>query len=63
MSRADNNQLGGVAPSIYKNKMAANTDDILRSSFTSDIIFLDNFDNFIDDRATNLWRNASDLVR
>jgi hypothetical protein len=63
MSRADNNQLGGVAPSLYKSKMATNTDEILKSAFTSDIIFLDNFDNYIDDRATNLWRNASDLIK
>lgn len=63
MSKADNNQLGGVAPSIYKSKMAANTDEILKAAFTSDIIFLDNFDNYIDDRASNLWRNASDLIK
>lgn len=63
MSKADNNQLGGVAPSIYKAKMAANTDEVLKSAFTSDIIFLDNFKNFIDDRATNLWRNANDLIK
>lgn len=63
MSKADNNQLGGVAPSVYKSKMAVNTDEILKSAFTSDIIFLDNFDNFLDDRASNLWRNASDLIR
>lgn len=63
MSKADNNQLGGVAPSIYKNKMATNTDEILKAAFTSDIIFLDNFDNYIDDRASNLWRNASDLIK
>lgn len=62
MSKADNNQLGGVAPSAYKGKMAENTEEILKSSLTSDIIFLDNFANFIDDRATNLWRNASDLI-
>lgn len=63
MSRADNNQLGGVAPSAYKSKMAKNTDEILASAFTSDIIFHDNFDNFIDERATLLWKNASDLIK
>lgn len=63
MSKADNNQLGGVAPSIYRSKMARNTNEILESTFTSDIIFLDNFDNYIDDRASNLWRNASELIK
>ena len=63
MSKADNNQLGGVAPSNYKVKMADNTEEILKSAFTSDIIFLDNFSNYVDDRASNLWRNANDLIK
>lgn len=63
LSKADNNKLGGVAPSIYKAQMAANFDEILSSAFTSNIIFLDNFDNFLDDRATNMWKQAVELTQ
>jgi hypothetical protein len=63
LSKSDNNKLGGDKPSTYKTKMAKNTDDILSSAFTSNIIFLDNFENFLDDRASKLWENASSLIR
>lgn len=62
MSRADNNKLGGVAPSAYKSKMAANTADILESAFTSEAIFDDDFDKFRAERAEELLKNAMELI-
>ncbi|MBI4848296.1 MAG: hypothetical protein HY808_06950 [Nitrospirae bacterium] len=62
MSKADNNKLGADSPSKYKTKMALNTEEILESAFTSDIVFLDNFENFIDDRANKLWQYATTMT-
>jgi hypothetical protein len=62
MSKADNNKLGGVSPSSYRAKMGANTLDILESTLSSDIIFNDRFNEFINERVQKLLMDANALI-
>jgi hypothetical protein len=54
MSRADNRQLGGVAPSHYKKKMGPNAGEILAHAVVPDTIFTDNYPQFVHARAMML---------
>jgi len=62
LSRADNRDIGGVAPSEYRKKMPqGDISRILHSSATSDILFGDDYEKFIDDRADRLAAIAANL--
>jgi hypothetical protein len=65
MSRADNNTLGGDAPSIYKEEMPKDDSvraKILEHSFCSNTLFNDNFVEFIEERAALLAAEANRLM-
>ncbi len=63
MSRADNKKLGGVAPSIYKQHMPANPQDILTTSYIDETkLFTDNYNDFIADRTTKLFTAVNGLI-
>jgi hypothetical protein len=64
LSRADNNTLGGVAPSAYRAKMPVNPnlDKILEAALCPYSLFDDNFDNFVQARAVKLKEEATRLV-
>ena len=63
MSRADNKRLGGVAPSIYKQYMPANPQDILSTSYIDETkLFADNYNDFIADRTSKLFTTVSGLI-
>ena len=66
MSRADNNSLGGSAPSIYITKMDQRKDvqlKIVTSAFCyPNTLFADDFNAFIDERAKILSAEASKLM-
>jgi len=61
MSRADNRRLGGVAPSVYRAKMAPDFKAILAAAICPEIIFNDDYPSFIADRADLLARRAKEL--
>lgn len=61
MSRADNREIGGVAPSIYRSKMPTDVTNILSSSLISEALFSDNFNNFVQDRSERLAEAAATL--
>lgn len=63
ISSADNKVLGGVAPSIYKDRMDANsTEQILSQAFCDEKLFDDDFDTFIEARAALLVSAAEKLM-
>lgn len=65
IGRSENNNLGGVAPSIYKNKMPQNSESIrmiMESSFCSNTMFNDDFDAFISHRNSALIAKAEKLM-
>ncbi|MGM0788853.1 MAG: GmrSD restriction endonuclease domain-containing protein [Bacillota bacterium] len=63
LSKADNVQLGGVAPSVYRTKMPANVDEIIEHAFCSNSMFNDNYDVFVEERAERLSDFANQLIR
>jgi hypothetical protein len=64
LSRADNNSLGGVAPSAYRAKLPAGhtMDTILESALCPYSLFDDNYDNFVQARAAKLTEEASKFI-
>ena len=54
MSRSDNRQLGGVAPSYYREKMPDDVTEILRRSAVPDSLFADDYETFIEERSEML---------
>ncbi|HSK71963.1 MAG TPA: hypothetical protein VK892_09735, partial [Pyrinomonadaceae bacterium] len=62
MSKTDNNQLGGVAPSEYREKMPENIDEILRRAVCPTSLFENDFDKFINERIEMLFEKASSLT-
>jgi hypothetical protein len=58
MSRSDNNQLGGVAPSIYRSKMPQHSSAILDRAFAPSCLFTDEFPTFVKERAALLSAEA-----
>jgi len=61
ISRADNREVGGVAPSQYKAKMAPNVDEVLASHLCPNALFDDKFQEFVTLRAERLAAKAREL--
>jgi hypothetical protein len=62
MSRADNRTLGGVAPSAYQAKITGDVHTILEHAICPDILFSDNYDDFVRARVEMLSRRAAELI-
>ena len=62
MSKADNAHLGGVAPSIYREKMPENVDQIQAHALCPSSLFNDDFRQFIKERSDTLTAKASQLL-
>lgn len=60
LSRSDNREIGGVAPSIYRAKMPKDITLILESALASETLFTDDFTAFINERADRLARVAAE---
>jgi len=58
IARADNRALGGEAPSTYRGKMAQNIEEILQSHLCPEVLFTDNYDEFLAQRAGILAARA-----
>lgn len=58
LSRADNRQLGGSAPSAYKSRMAPNIEEILTSAICPETLFTDDYERFVEARAALLLIEA-----
>jgi hypothetical protein len=63
LSRGDNSQLGGQAPSVYRTKMPANVDEILARSSCPAYLFQDNLSMFLNGRAEMLAEEAKRLIQ
>jgi hypothetical protein len=63
ISRADNRDLGGGAPSAYRSRMPAELTDILKRASCPESLFLDVYKAFIEQRAALLRAAAEDLCR
>ncbi|CAM4455374.1 DUF262 domain-containing protein [Paenibacillus macerans] len=63
LSRSDNNQIGGAAPSKYREKMPSQIDDILERALCPIELFNDNYDDFIKLRSEILSNFANKLMR
>ncbi len=61
LSRADNNEIGGIAPSAYRPKMPADVGPILESAFASETLFTDDYEQFVGERAHGLLEAAKAL--
>jgi len=62
LSRADNRELGGVAPSEYQKKMASNSAEILESAVCiPELLFADTYEPFLETRAGFLATVAGTL--
>jgi hypothetical protein len=61
LSRADNRQLGGVAPSKYRSKMAQNQEEILNDAICPISLFADDYATFLSERAKMLLARAASL--
>lgn len=61
LSRADNREIGGVAPSIYRKKMPIDVTEILKDALTSEVLFSDDYTKFVEDRAERLAKAAAHL--
>lgn len=62
LSRSDNNQISGQAPSSYRALMPTDVTRILTSAVVPDSLFADNFESFVADRANLLLASARDLM-
>lgn len=62
MSKADNVHLGGVAPSVYREKMPEDVGEILGRALCPQTLFDDNFAKFIRERSDLLTKKATELV-
>jgi hypothetical protein len=61
LSRADNREIGGAAPSVYRTKMPTDIAAILKSAVASEALFTDDFVGFMSDRADRLATIAASL--
>ena len=61
LSRADNRELGGVAPSVYRSKMPKDVASILECAVVSELLFEDKYSEFIVERSLNLAKIAGEL--
>jgi hypothetical protein len=62
VSRADNRELGGIAPSKYFHKLGANADHILDRALCPKSLFCDDYKMFITERAEQLAVAANALM-
>ena len=62
VSRSENRHLGGDAPSVYKGKMAGDTDSILAAALCPKNLFDDDYDPFLEARADLLSEAAKKLI-
>lgn len=62
LSRADNNELGGDAPSAYEAKMSQNMAEILTSAVCPESLFADDYETFLVERTEMLVELAESLV-
>jgi hypothetical protein len=63
LSKADNNMLGGMAPSAYRDTMPQFfVDEILERAICPKTLFNDNFKTFVDERSELLALEANKLV-
>ncbi|MCI5209036.1 MAG: hypothetical protein D3910_09620 [Candidatus Electrothrix sp. ATG2] len=58
LSRADNRQLGGAKPSIYKEKITGDITKILESHYCPHALFDDKYEQFVDNRSQMLFEDA-----
>jgi hypothetical protein len=63
LSKSDNNDLSGDAPSIYKKKMPKKTDEILKCALCPPSLFEDNYEKFLKDRVKLLTTYAEGLIK
>lgn len=61
ISAVDNRELGGEAPSSYKERMPANPENVLASALLPESMFEDEYDAFLDKRAERLVSYANEL--
>ena len=61
MSRTDNRQIGGDAPSIYRALMQGNVEETLAKSLIPDSLFSDDYSKFITERSVALLDTAAEL--
>jgi hypothetical protein len=61
LSRADNRQLGGVGPSVYRSKMAPNVEEIVTAAVCPQSLFADDYGVFLNERAKKLLALAASL--
>jgi hypothetical protein len=62
LSKVDNIQLGGAAPSVYRGKMAGNHAEILAGALCPASLFNDDFGAFIAQRSAELERIANQII-
>jgi hypothetical protein len=62
LSKADNIQLAGDAPSVYRAKMPSNVDEIIEHAFCSNLMFNDVYEAFIEERSKRLSDFANGLI-
>jgi hypothetical protein len=62
VSRAENRNLGGDAPSVYRSKMPENIDTILERALCPHSLFNDDYDTFVSERADLLCAVARNLI-
>ena len=62
LSRADNNTLGGEAPSRYRLKMPSDVGAILRHAMCPDNLFSDDYNAFLTERSKILESGAAQLI-
>lgn len=66
ISRAENNKLGGIAPSAYRAKMPTNSESlrlVLESALCGEALFTDDFELFARERSRRLLEAARKLMR
>ncbi|MHC4545538.1 MAG: GmrSD restriction endonuclease domain-containing protein [Planctomycetota bacterium] len=62
ITRAENRHLGGVAPSQYRSRLAANETEILEAAVCPSNLFGDQYDAFIEERSSLLAERARRLI-
>lgn len=62
LTRAENRHLGGVAPSLYRSRLATNEVEILAAAACPPSLFADRYDAFLEERSALLARHARELV-
>ncbi|MEX2523545.1 MAG: DUF262 domain-containing protein [Gammaproteobacteria bacterium] len=62
LSKSDNIQLGGVAPSEYKEKIKGDTNQILEHALCPLSLFDDDYEKFLQERSLLLEKKANELL-